>query len=212
MSNCQLDKQQTCLLDNIWIVHNKKDTKSVIAVLNALGYCFTNKNKENRFKYYVVIHGKTNGIFQTWIEVLDSMKGLQNPLFKGFNDFTKALDYFRGILGPNYYISPALRQKPHKTPQYNIQNDTDKIIFYDHCSSMTEAFKRLNLRNEALMQENVKLRERLQRMESKGKTKRDVQTQTDIQGFPSLTKMDEMGVHSPLNVKKSIVQLVRFKQ
>ena len=50
---------------------------------------------------------------------------------------------------------------------------------------MTEAFKRLNLRNEALMQENAKLRERLQRMESKGKTKQDVQTQTDIQGFPS---------------------------
>ena len=57
---------------------------------------------------------------------------------------------------------------------------------------MTEAFKRLNLRNKALMQENAKLRERLQRMESKGKTKQDVQTQTDIQGFPSQIKMDEM--------------------
>ena len=70
---------------------------------------------------------------------------------------------------------------------------------------MTEAFKRLNLRNEALMQENAKLRERLQRMESKGKTKQDVQTQTDIQGFPSQIKMDEMGVHSPLNAKKSTI-------
>ncbi|TMW84510.1 hypothetical protein EJD97_025034 [Solanum chilense] len=70
---------------------------------------------------------------------------------------------------------------------------------------MTEAFRRLNLRNEALTQENAKLRERLQRMESKGKTKQDVQTQTDIQGFLSQIKMDEMGVHSLLNVKKSIV-------
>ena len=70
---------------------------------------------------------------------------------------------------------------------------------------MTEAFKRLNLRNEALMQKNAKLRERLRRMESKGKTKQDVQTQTDIQGFPSLIKMDEMNVHFPLNVKKSTV-------
>ena len=42
-------------------------------------------------------------------------------------------------------------------------------------------------------------------MESKGKTKQDVQTQTDIQGFPSQIKMDEMGVHSPMNVKKSTV-------
>ena len=57
----------------------------------------------------MVIHGKTNGVFQTWIEVLDSIKGFQKPLFKGFNDFTEALDYARGILGPNYYISPALR-------------------------------------------------------------------------------------------------------
>ncbi|XP_075101815.1 uncharacterized protein LOC142177243 [Nicotiana tabacum] len=62
----------------------------------------------------------------------------------GFNDFTEALDYARGILGPNYYISPELIQNPEKTPQYNIQKDTDKIIFCDHCSSMTEAFKRLD--------------------------------------------------------------------
>ena len=55
------------------------------------------------------------------------------------------------------------------------------------------------------MQENAKLRERLQRMESKGKTKQDVQTQTDIQGFPSQIKMDEMSVHSPLNAKKSTI-------
>ena len=177
LSNCQLDKQQTCLIDNIWIAHNKKDTKYVIAVLNALGYYFTSKNKENRFKYYVVIHGKTNGVFQTWIEVLDSIKGFQKPLFKGFNDFTEVLDYARGILGPNYYISLALRQNLDKTRQYNIQKDTDKVIFCDHCSSMTEAFKRLNLRNEDLIRENVKLRERLRRMDSKGQTKQDVQIQ-----------------------------------
>ena len=202
LSNCQLDKQQKCLIDNIWIAHNKKDTKYVIAVLNALGYYFPNKNKENRFKYYVVILGKTNGVFQTWIEVLDSIKKFQKPLFKGFNDFTEALDYARGILGPNYYISPALRQNPDKIPQYNIQRDTDKVIFCNHCSSMTEAFKRLNLKNEALMQENATLRERLNKMESKGK---NVKNQTDTQGFPSQTKMDEMSVHSPLNAKKSTV-------
>ena len=47
---------------------------------------------------------------------------------------------------------------------------------------MTEAFKRLNLKNEALTQENAKLREKLRRMESKGHTQQDVQTQTDT-GF-----------------------------
>ena len=95
LADCQLDKQQTCLIDNIWIAHNKRDTKYVIAVLNALGYYFTNKNKDNKFKYYVVVHGKTNGVFQTWIEVLDSIKDFHKPLFKGFNDFTEALDYAR---------------------------------------------------------------------------------------------------------------------
>ena len=39
----------------------------------------------------MVIHGKTNGVFQTWIEVLDSIKDFQKPLFKGFNDFIEAL-------------------------------------------------------------------------------------------------------------------------
>ena len=52
------------------------------------------------------------------------------------------------------------------------------------------------------MQENAALRERLNKMESKGK---NVKNQTDTQGFPSQTKMDEMGVHSPLNAKKSTV-------
>ena len=45
----------------------------------------------------MVIHGKTNGVFQTWIEVLDSIKDFQKLLCKGFNDFTEALDYTRGI-------------------------------------------------------------------------------------------------------------------
>ena len=159
----QIDKQQKCLIDNIWIAHNKKDTKYIIAVLNALGFYFNSKNKENKFKYYVVIHGKINGVFQTWIEVLDSIKGVSKPLFKGFNDFTEALDYARGVLGPNYYISPSLKQNPDKIPQYNIQKDTDKIIFCDHCSSMTEAFKRLNYKNELLAQENLQLKDKAKR-------------------------------------------------
>ena len=105
----------------------------------------------------MVIHGKTNDVVQTWIEVLNSIKGSQKPLFKGFNYFTEALDYARGILRSNQ----ALRQNPDKILQYNIQKDLDKVIFCDHLSSMTKAFKRLNLKNEALIQENVKLMKKL---------------------------------------------------
>jgi len=131
----------------------------------ALCQYFTDKNQERKFKYYVVIHGKTNGIFQTWLEVLDSIKDLEKSLFKGFNNFIEALDYARGILGLNYYISPELKQNPENIPQYNIQKDTGKIIFYDHFSSMTEAFKRLNQKNEILVQEKARLVEQVKVLE-----------------------------------------------
>ena len=48
-----------------------------------------------------------------------------------------------------------------------------------------------------LAQENLQLKERIEKMEK--------DNQIIIQGFPSPIKMDEMGVHSPLNVKKSTV-------
>jgi len=206
LPECVLDKPQKCLADNLWMAYNKKDNKYFIASLNALCQYFTDKSRENKFKYYVVIHGKTNGIFQTWIEVVESINGVKTPLFKGFNDFNEALDYARGILGPNYYISPALRQNPQKTPQYNIQKDTDKIIFCDHCSSMTEAFKRLNAKVEALLQENTKLMEQIKSLKGKDSIQKiDISTQTSEKSFPSLEKMDEQGVHSPTNAKRSTV-------
>ncbi|KAG5595892.1 hypothetical protein H5410_037124 [Solanum commersonii] len=135
----------------------------------------------------------------TSIDTMDRM-------YFGFNDFTEALDYARGILGPNYYISPTLRQNPQKTPQYNIQKDTDKIIFYDHCHSMTEAFKRLNAKVEALLQENAKLMEQVQTLKGKGTIQKvHTSTQTSESSFPSQDKMDEKGVHSPTNAKRSTV-------
>ena len=48
-----------------------------------------------------------------------------------------------------------------------------------------------------LAQENLQLKERIEKMEK--------DNQIIIQGFPSPIKMDEMGVHSPLNVNKSTV-------
>lgn len=217
LPECVIDRSQRCLIDNLWIAYNKKDTKYFIAATNALCQYFTDKNQEKRFKYYVVIHGKTNGIFQTWLEVLDSIKDLEKPLFKGFNNFTEALDYARGILGPNYYISPALRQNPEKTPQYNIQKDTDKIIFCDHCSTMTEAFRRLNQKNEILTHEKARLVEQVKMLEQKIQAVKFELLQSQTQAIsqhdtqdqemssPSHEKMDKKGVHSPMNVTRSTV-------
>ncbi|KAK4355478.1 hypothetical protein RND71_024449 [Anisodus tanguticus] len=48
----------------------------------------------------------------------NSVSDFKKPLFKGFNVFTEALDYARGVLGPNYYISPTLKHNPDQTPHY----------------------------------------------------------------------------------------------
>ena len=88
---------------------------------------------------------------------MDSVKDYTTHLYKGFDDLTEALDYARINLGQNYFITPTLRSETQKIPQYNIKKDTNKIIFCDHCSSMTEAFKRLNHPNEVLRQDNENL-------------------------------------------------------
>ncbi|KAM3307089.1 hypothetical protein P3S67_008832 [Capsicum chacoense] len=204
-----LDRPQRCLIDNLWISYNRQNRNHFMASMNALCHYMADKNRP-RFKYYVVIHGKTNGIFQTWLEVLDSIQGFKAPLFKGFNDFTEATNHARGYLGPNYYISPSLRQNPDQIPQYNLQKETGKIIFCNHCSSMTENFKTLNAQKESLLMENTRLIKHIQMLEIKLRqqtpvSKTDAQTQTPTQSSPSPQKMDEKGVHFPINAQKSTV-------
>ncbi|KAK4351012.1 hypothetical protein RND71_030325 [Anisodus tanguticus] len=116
--------------------------------------------------------------------------------------YFEALDYARGNLGPNFFLSPALRHSQNQTPQYNIQKDTDKIIFCDHCSTMTEAFKRLNQTKEELQRQNIHLLEKVTELELK---LRQSSIRQQTQSSPSPSKMDETGVHSLLKAKKSIV-------
>ncbi|KAG5588390.1 hypothetical protein H5410_048824 [Solanum commersonii] len=71
---------------------------------------------------------------------------------------------------------------------------------------MTEAFKRLNAKVEALLQENAKLMEQVQSLKGKGTIQKvHTSTQTSESSFPSQNKMDEQGVHSPTNAKRSTV-------
>ncbi|KAG5585117.1 hypothetical protein H5410_045551 [Solanum commersonii] len=71
---------------------------------------------------------------------------------------------------------------------------------------MTEAFKRLNAKVEALLQENVKLMEQVQSLKGKGTIQPiHTSTQTSEPSCPSHNKMDEQGVHSPTNAKRSTV-------
>ncbi|KAG5629025.1 hypothetical protein H5410_000742 [Solanum commersonii] len=69
-----------------------------------------------------------------------------------------------------------------------------------------EAFKRLNGKAEALLQENAKLIEQVKLFKGKDSSQKvHTGTQTSTPSFPSLDKMDEKGVHSPTNAIKSTV-------
>ncbi|KAG5610853.1 hypothetical protein H5410_022134 [Solanum commersonii] len=71
---------------------------------------------------------------------------------------------------------------------------------------MTEAFKRLNAKVETLLQKNAKLMEQVQSLKGKGTIQKiHTSTQTSESSFPSQDKLDEQGVHSPTNAKRSIV-------
>uniref|UniRef100_M1DTU5 Uncharacterized protein n=1 Tax=Solanum tuberosum TaxID=4113 RepID=M1DTU5_SOLTU len=71
---------------------------------------------------------------------------------------------------------------------------------------MTEAFKRLNAKVEALLQENAKLMEHVKLFKDQDSSQKiHTITQTSEPSFPSQDKMDEQGVHFPTNAKKSIV-------
>ncbi|KAH0682288.1 hypothetical protein KY289_020040 [Solanum tuberosum] len=71
---------------------------------------------------------------------------------------------------------------------------------------MTEASKRLNTKVEALLQENAKLMEQVKSFKGKDSIQQiHTSTQTSEPSFPSQDKMDEQGVHSPTNAKRSTV-------
>ncbi|KAM3337603.1 hypothetical protein P3S68_031928 [Capsicum galapagoense] len=75
---------------------------------------------------------------------------------------------------------------------------------------MTENFKTLNAQKESLLMENTRLIKHIQMLETKLRqqtpvSKTDAQTQTPTQSSPSPQKMDEKGVHFPINAQKSTV-------
>ncbi|KAM3287302.1 hypothetical protein P3S67_020732 [Capsicum chacoense] len=75
---------------------------------------------------------------------------------------------------------------------------------------MTENFKKLNAQKESLLMENTRLIKQIQILEARLSqqtkvSKTDAQTQTAAQSSPSPQKMDEKGVHFPLNAQKFTV-------
>ena len=47
------------------------------------------------YKYYAVHRGRKPGIYRTWKECEKQIKGFSNPVFKGFDDFDKAIEFWK---------------------------------------------------------------------------------------------------------------------
>ncbi|KAL2461330.1 Uncharacterized protein Adt_44751 [Abeliophyllum distichum] len=163
LAHVSLSKEEKCLLDNLWISYNKnpKEQKYFLACMNALSEHFS-QNK-NKFKFYVVIKGKTLGIFHTWLEVLESINNFKDPLFKGFTNFQEALDSARQHIGLNFYISPSL--KNYQDPPLDFSPSKDKKIFCTHCECMQNNFKVINEANQTLITERTSLQKRITSLE-----------------------------------------------
>ncbi|KAL2486491.1 Uncharacterized protein Adt_31247 [Abeliophyllum distichum] len=163
LAHVSLSKEEKCLLDNLWISYNKnpKDQKYFHACMNALPEHFS-QNK-NKFKFYVVIKGKTLGVFHKWLEVLESINKFKDPLFKSFTNFQEALDSARQHLGLKFYISPSL--KNYQDPPLDFSPSKDKKIFCTHCECMQNNFRIINEANQSLMTERTSLQKRITSLE-----------------------------------------------
>ena len=92
-------------LDNLW---NAKNVAEKSSTLVALAYYLDNLPVQS-FAYYVVVKGKTPGIYSSWESVIETTKEFQTPFFKGFRILAEALNFARSSIGINFFIDHACR-------------------------------------------------------------------------------------------------------
>ena len=119
LTHLELDEEQKCIIDNLWIsfsqIFNNQTNKSLdrkyfITCLNCLSEYFNKKNHGNvNFRFYVIYQGQKTSIFKTWEEVLPYISNHPRPFFKGFYNLTQALDQCKTNLGNNYFVSPLVK-------------------------------------------------------------------------------------------------------
>ncbi|GLT97478.1 hypothetical protein SLE2022_150400 [Rubroshorea leprosula] len=64
--------------------------------------------KYNKFNYYVLIKGKTPGVYKKWDEILFQIQDFRKPLYKGFYLIEEAIQFAQQYLGDSFFISPHL--------------------------------------------------------------------------------------------------------
>ena len=99
------------------------------------------------------------------MEVIEQIRGIRNPLFKGFNLLQEALDQARFKLGPNFYVTPCLRNFQEPLNYKVARDEQNKILFCEHCEVMSRTIKHLNENTSALIKEKTQLIERVRELE-----------------------------------------------
>ena len=92
LHHLELDEEQKCIIDNLWIsfsqIFNNQSNKSLdrkyfITFLNCLSEYFNKKNNGNvNFSFYVIYQGHKTCIFKTREEVFLYISNHPRPFFK----------------------------------------------------------------------------------------------------------------------------------
>ena len=153
--NSRISKNEAhqVLLDNLW---NAKNVNEKSSTLVALAYYLDNLPAQS-FAYYVVVKGKTPGIYSSWESVIETTKEFQTPFFKGFIILAEALNFARSRIGINFFIDHACRRELQKTPVQTLNSqpstsyasavehdNVNRLEFCRHCDTLTKNFNLLN--------------------------------------------------------------------
>ena len=145
LPHLELDEEQKCIIDNLWISFNQifnnqtnksLDKKYFITCLNCLSAYFNKKNNGNvNFSFYVIYEGHKTGNFKTREENFPYISNHHRPFFKGFYNLTQTLDQCKTNLGSNYFVSPLVKQflnhhgQPYLKPIEPCSSQTKPLDF-----------------------------------------------------------------------------------
>ena len=98
LPHLELDEEQKCIIDNLWIsfsqIVNNEANKSLyrkyfITCLNCLSEYLNKKNNGSiNFNFYVIYQVHKKNIFKTWEEVLPYISNHPRLFFKSFYNLT----------------------------------------------------------------------------------------------------------------------------
>ena len=143
--------------------------------LNILAFYLNNLPKQS-FSYYVIVKGKTPGIYSKWILVVEQIKNFQNPLWKSFHSIPEPLEFARSSIGISFHVDPKASLDSMRVPvqpstqapstsrsyQHAVERDNINIIeFCRHCRSMEDAIRNLNFKCRNFEEETNSLKEKV---------------------------------------------------